>query len=51
MSEGHLAGWGHMIEAARQIRGQAAERQVPNCEVVQWATPFGDSIIFQTDRR
>ena len=50
MSEGHLAGWGHMIEATRQIRGHAGERQVPDCEVVQWATPFGDSIIFQTDR-
>ncbi len=50
MSEGHLAGWGHMIEATRQIRGQAGERQVPNCQVVQWATPFGDSIIFQSDR-
>ncbi len=50
LSEGHLAGWGHMVEAARQIRGQAGERQVPDCEVVQWATPFGDSIIFHTDR-
>lgn len=50
LSEGHLAGWGHMIEATRQIRGQAGPRQVPGCEVVQWATPFGDSIIFQTDR-
>jgi acetyl-CoA acetyltransferase len=50
MSEGHLAGWGHMIEATRQIRGEAGERQVPGCEVVQWATPFGDSIIFQPDR-
>jgi len=50
LSEGHICGWGHMIEATRQVRGQAGDRQVPNCEVVQWATPFGDSIIFTTDR-
>ena len=50
LSEGHLAGWGHMVETTRQLRGQAGERQIPGCEVVQWATPFGDSIIFHTDR-
>jgi acetyl-CoA acetyltransferase len=50
LSEGHICGWGHIIEATRQVRGQAGERQVPDCEVVQWATPFGDSIIFHTDR-
>ena len=50
LSEAHLCGWGHMVELARQVRGEAADRQVPNCEVVQWATPFGDSVIFQSDR-
>lgn len=50
LSEAHLCGWGHMVEAARQVRGQADERQVRDCEVVQWATPFGDSIIFAKDR-
>ncbi len=51
LSEAHICGWGHMVEAARQVRGQCGERQVPGCEVVQWATTFGDSIIFQVDRR
>ncbi|WNF01065.1 thiolase family protein [Streptomyces luomodiensis] len=50
LSEAHICGWGHMIEATRQIRGQAGARQVADCEVVQWATPFGDSLIFQKDR-
>lgn len=50
LSEAHICGWGHMVEAARQIRGHGGDRQVDGCEVVQWATPFGDSVIFQTDR-
>ncbi|MHA4854525.1 thiolase family protein [Rhodococcus sp. MSC1_016] len=50
LSEAHICGWGHMIEAARQLRGQAGARQVADCEIVQWATPFGDSLIFSKDR-
>ncbi|WP_431919599.1 thiolase family protein [Amycolatopsis tucumanensis] len=50
LSEAHICGWGHLIEATRQLRGQAGPRQVPGCEVVQWATPFGDSLIFCKDR-
>ncbi|GAA4672909.1 thiolase family protein [Pseudonocardia yuanmonensis] len=50
LAEAHLCGWGHMVEAVRQIRGEAGERQVERCEVVQWATPFGDSVIFEKDR-
>jgi acetyl-CoA acetyltransferase len=51
LSEAHLCGWGHLVEIARQVRGEAGERQVAGCETVQWATPFGDSVIFQADRR
>ncbi|MEU2005165.1 thiolase family protein [Rhodococcus sp. NPDC019627] len=50
LSEAHICGWGHMIEATRQLRGQAGARQVADCEIVQWATPFGDSLIFSKDR-
>jgi acetyl-CoA acetyltransferase len=45
LSEAHLLGYGHVIEMVRQLRGTAGSRQVANAEVVQWATPRGDSLI------
>lgn len=51
LSEAHVSGWNHIVESARQIRGEAGERQIAGCEVVQWATPFGDSLIFHGDTR
>lgn len=50
LAEAHLCGWGHLAEAVRQLRGGAGDRQVADCEVVQWATPFGDSVILTRDR-
>jgi acetyl-CoA acetyltransferase len=46
LSEGHSNGWGQTVEIVRQLRGQAGRRQVQNCEVAQWATTFGDSILY-----
>jgi acetyl-CoA acetyltransferase len=46
MSEGHFAGYNHLVEMVRQIRGEAGPRQVPHAEVLQWTTPWGDSMIF-----
>ncbi|MDQ2849250.1 MAG: thiolase family protein [Actinomycetota bacterium] len=51
LSEGHVCGWGHMVEMTRQVRGECGQRQVQGLEVAQFATPFGDSLIFHTDRR
>jgi acetyl-CoA acetyltransferase len=45
LSEAHLLGYGHVIEMVRQLRGTAGDRQIANAEVVQWATPRGDSLI------
>jgi acetyl-CoA acetyltransferase len=45
LSEAHLLGIGHLIEMVRQLRGQAGARQIPDAQVLQWATPIGDSII------
>jgi acetyl-CoA acetyltransferase len=46
LAEGHSNGWGQTVEIVRQLRGQAGSRQVRKCEVAQWATTFGDSILY-----
>jgi acetyl-CoA acetyltransferase len=46
LAEGHSNGWGQTVEIVRQLRGQGGRRQVRNCEVAQWATSFGDSIVY-----
>lgn len=45
LSEAHVAGWNHIREMVRQIRGTAGPRQIPNAEVLQWGTVWGDSVI------
>jgi acetyl-CoA acetyltransferase len=45
MSEGHFAGYAHLVEMVRQLRGEAGGRQVDGAEVLQWVTPWGDSLI------
>lgn len=45
MAEGHFAGYAHLVEMVRQLRGEAGARQVTRADVLQWATPWGDSLI------
>jgi acetyl-CoA acetyltransferase len=45
LSEGDYTGYGHLVEMVRQLRGQAGDRQITQAEVLQWATPWGDSLV------
>ncbi len=48
LSEAHVAGWNHIREMTRQLRGTAGERQIAGADVLQWATVWGDSVILTT---
>ena len=47
MSEAHVSGWNSIAEIVRQLRGEAGERQIPDARHLQWATVWGDSIVFR----
>ena len=47
-SEGHVGGWNSILEIVRQLRGTAGERQIAGARHLQWATAWGDSVIFRS---
>jgi acetyl-CoA acetyltransferase len=49
LSQGHTAGWGHMVELTRQLRHEAGDRQVAGASVAQWGAIFGDALLFTND--
>jgi acetyl-CoA acetyltransferase len=50
LAEGHLFGYGHIIEMTRQLRGAAGDRQVVDVAVLQWANAWGDSLILTNQK-
>lgn len=46
LCEGSRAGWGHLVEIVRQLRGEAGDRQIADAEIAQWAPCFGESVLF-----
>lgn len=48
LSESYMQGWALNVEAVRQLRGQAGDRQVADCRHVQFmaATPITTSIVY-----
>ena len=49
LSEAHVGGWNSILEVVRQLRGAAGERQIPGARHLQWATAWGDSVIFSNE--
>jgi acetyl-CoA acetyltransferase len=50
LAEGHLYGYGHMLEMVRQLRGEAGTRQITDAKSLQWGTPWGDSLVFTNEK-
>lgn len=46
LSEAHVGGWNSIAEIVRQLRATAGGRQIRDAAYLQWATCWGDSVIF-----
>lgn len=45
--DGHVLGWNQMVEMYDQLAGRCGPRQIDDASCVQWASPFGDSIVLR----
>lgn len=49
LSQGHTAGWGHIVELTQQLCGLAGARQLDGIGIAQWASVFGDAVVLTND--
>jgi acetyl-CoA acetyltransferase len=47
LCEAHIGGWNSIYELTSQLRGVCGERQIDGAKHLQWATCWGDSLVFR----